>query len=114
MLAPTNFGKHWPSADTVLAALLNRLAATKKAPRHPRHARPKHIKPLRHVSVSAIESSGSNPETPWIRLCGNWLRNAGFPLNTRLVVLVCDGCLILAPEAACAVDCIGGKEGEAV
>jgi Toxin SymE, type I toxin-antitoxin system len=100
-LAPANLAKRWVSPATVLEALLARMAAAKKETPPPKHARPKHIKPVRRATVGAMLRPGTHPETPWIRMSGNWLSHAGFPINTRLVVLVCKGCLILTPEQDC-------------
>jgi Toxin SymE, type I toxin-antitoxin system len=109
-LAPANTGKRWFTPSTVLEALLERIAAAKKETPPPKHARPKRIKPVRRVTVSAMHGPGTTPETPWIRLCGNWLSYAGFPLNTRLVVLVYKGCLILTPEDDCPDESSASKE----
>lgn len=38
------------------------------------------------------------PRTPWIRLRGLWLREAGFMPNTRVRVRVMPGCLVITSE----------------
>ena len=38
------------------------------------------------------------PQTPWIRLRGQWLKNAGFTPQTRVRVKVMTGCLVITAE----------------
>jgi toxic protein SymE len=38
------------------------------------------------------------PTVPWIRLCGLWLAQAGFTPQSRVLVRVMHGCLVLTLE----------------
>jgi hypothetical protein len=38
------------------------------------------------------------PHSPWIRLRGRWLQQAGVPPQTRIRVRVLQGCLVITAE----------------
>lgn len=65
-------------------------------PRPPRKA--PELKAERQITVTLYPQA--LPHTPWIRLRGRWLNEAGFPSRTRVRVQVAQGCLILTPFAA--------------
>ncbi|MEN9867070.1 MAG: Toxin SymE, type toxin-antitoxin system [Pseudomonadota bacterium] len=98
--APANTTESSPSASSILEALLARLTAAKEEHAPPKHARPRRIKPWRRVTVTMTLYPQPDATTPWIRLCGHWLTDAGFPLHARVRVLVAKDCLILTPEIA--------------
>ena len=60
--------------------------------------KPGAIKPERFLTVANLGHSGAN--TPWLRLSGKWLEQAGFPVNARVKVEITEGRLIITPEVA--------------
>jgi hypothetical protein len=58
--------------------------------------KPGAIKPVRFLTVADLGSAN----TPWLRLSGKWLEQAGFPVNARVKVEVSEGRLIITPEVA--------------
>lgn len=60
--------------------------------------KPAAIKPERFLTIANLGHSGTN--TPWLRLSGKWLEQAGFPVNARVKVEVTEGRLIITPEVA--------------
>jgi Toxin SymE, type I toxin-antitoxin system len=99
---PANTGETRFTAIDVVEALLAKLEAAKEEPAPPKHARPPTIRARRGVTVTATLYPVPDTNTPWIRLCGHWLEHAGFPLHTRVRVLVVKDCLILIPEPTAA------------
>ena len=60
--------------------------------------KPRDIKPERLLTVT--DYGDPCPNTPWIRLRGRWLTEAGFPVRCRIRVQVEKGRLIITPEGA--------------
>jgi hypothetical protein len=58
--------------------------------------KPGAIKPVRFLTVADLGST----KTPWLRLSGKWLEQAGFPVNSRVKVEVSEGRLTITPEVA--------------
>lgn len=52
----------------------------------------------RFLTVGLYPQAGST--LPWIRLRGQWQRQAGFAPRTRVRVRVMNGCLVLTAEQA--------------
>lgn len=83
------------------AATLANPAAPEVSPEPPEPRPPRkapELKAERQITVTLYPQA--LPHTPWIRLRGRWLNEAGFPSRTRVRVQVAQGCLILTPFAA--------------
>ena len=50
----------------------------------------------RQLTVSYLFDS-NNVNVPFIRLCGKWLKDAGFSVNDKIKVIVKDNLLVLEP-----------------
>ena len=50
----------------------------------------------RFLTVSLYPES--KPYRPWIRLCGLWLQQAGFPPQARIRVRIMHGCLVITTD----------------
>jgi toxic protein SymE len=75
------------------------------APRKPaQDAKPdQDTKPLQAERFLTVAlAPDATPSTPWLRLRGKWLAQAGFPQSTRVRVQVELGKLIITPEEAAA------------
>ncbi len=68
-------------------------------PRRPR--RPVSLRPcpsfpqVRHLTVSTVLCNGV--ATPWIRIKGQWLKQAGFPPQSEVRLVVNRGRLVIEP-----------------
>ena len=95
--APANAsGQRNPSLLATKQRRIARQLWRKTTPRKP----PAKIKAERFVTVSLYPEA--NPTTPFIRLRGLWLRQAGFNVQTRVRIQVKQGRLILTPESTSA------------
>ncbi|MEN9866180.1 MAG: hypothetical protein RL748_1770 [Pseudomonadota bacterium] len=71
------------------------------APRKPdQDTKPRAMQAERFLTVALAPEAA--PSTPWLRLRGKWLAQAGFPQSTRVRVQVELGKLIITPEEAAA------------
>ena len=59
----------------------------------------KKLKEYRNITVSGMSGYNYKP-TPAIRLCGQWLKAAGFDIGDPVLVKCEDGKLIITPDTA--------------
>ena len=59
----------------------------------------KKLKEYRNITVSGMSGYNYKP-TPAIRLCGQWLKTAGFDIGDPVLVKCEDGKLIITPDTA--------------
>jgi toxic protein SymE len=60
--------------------------------------KPKAMKAERFLTVTDL--GDPSPNTPWLRLRGKWLEQAGFPVHSRVKVEISEGRLLITLEAA--------------
>jgi sRNA-binding protein len=71
------------------------------APKDPNAPPPKEraMKAERFLTVADLHTPR---DTPFLRVAGKWLAQAGFPVNARVKIKVAKGCLIITRELAAA------------
>ena len=65
----------------------------------PKPSKPKQYKMKRERFLTVADTRTTRTPTPWIRLSGKWLEQAGFPVSARVKIEVSEGKLIITPEA---------------
>ena len=64
----------------------------------PKPSKPKQYKMKRERFLTVTDTRTTPTPTPWIRLCGKWLEQAGFPVRARVKIEVSEGKLVITPE----------------
>ena len=81
-----------------LKAKQRRLSPNKKDPDAP-PPKERAMKAERFLTVADL---GAPTDTPFLRVCGKWLAQAGFPVDARVKITVAKGCLVITRELAAA------------
>ena len=81
-----------------LKAKQRRLFPPKKDPNAP-PPKERAMKAERFLTVADL---GVPSDTPFLRVCGKWLAQAGFPVDAKVKITVAKGCLVITRERAAA------------
>jgi len=49
----------------------------------------------RMKTLKVVQLSQNNDYVPWVRVAGNWLKNAGFNYGDRVLLIATDGEIII-------------------
>ena len=81
-----------------LKAKERRMNPPKKDPNAP----PPKERPMKAERFLTVADLGTPTDTPFLRVCGKWLAQAGFPVDAKVKITVAKGCLVITRERAAA------------
>ena len=81
-----------------LKAKERRMNPPKKDPNAP----PPKERPMKAERFLTVADLGAPRDTPFLRVAGKWLAQAGFPVDTKVKIKVVKGCLVITKDLAAA------------